>query len=185
VKRHLTALLVGTALALAPAIAAAQNMGASGYYGGPPGAGQQLGAQSNAQAVAGNVGEPLSNSLASGSAITYSTGTAANITNITSLTPGRWEVWGTCAFTFGGTTVVTQESCGISTTSATQPGLASGAEGQLATGAGFTGGADNTVFSGVTPIAVSAPTVVYLVGTCAFTTSTCKGYGQIQAVRRP
>lgn len=136
-----------------------------------------VGTTTNDNAAAGSVGEYVTASVVSGSAITLTTATQTNVTSI-SLTAGDWDVCGTVGFVTGGTTVVSASIGSISTTSATLGSPTSGAYFNIA------GNVQNTVSpTGTTRISLSATTTVYLVAYSTFITSTQKAYGFIGARR--
>lgn len=91
--------------------------GAGGTIGGTGYAttGQIPGTATNDAAGAGKVGEIISGARASGSPLSLSTGTAADIATL-SLTAGDWDISGTIYFNVGGTTTVTEMVSGISAT---------------------------------------------------------------------
>jgi len=141
------------------------------------------GVSTNTNATAGNVGEYPSATLASGSAVSLSTGTAKTVTSI-SLTAGDWDVSGVVNNILGATTNVVAAYAGISTTADTL-------------------GADNT-FAGITNIAaglvygnalqlrnnapaqrisIASTTTVYLIAFGSFSVSTMTAHGFIGARR--
>ncbi|VWM20539.1 beta strand repeat-containing protein [Burkholderia lata] len=128
----------------------------------------------------GSVGEYASSTVASGSAVSLTSGSSANITSIT-LTPGDWDVWGIVGTSPGGSTAQSYVAGGVSTTSATLPGVTSGATAQ----APFTAvtGAGVVLPVGRTRINVSSNTIVYLVATSNFTGSSNAAYGGLFARR--
>jgi hypothetical protein len=144
-----------------------------------------LGTSTNDNASSGYVGEVLSASVASGSAVSLTTVTAANVTSV-SLTAGDWDVRASVAFSHGTTTQVTEYIVAINTTSATIGAFDSttSCTARLIC-ASVTPGAVST--SPVTPmpirISVSTTTTVYLVARGAFTVSTLAAYGIIWARR--
>lgn len=133
-------------------------------------------------ATAGNVGEFIQSIIASGSAVTMTTGTATTITTI-SLTAGDWDVWGLIFFTPGVTTNITQLIGGLSLATNTLP-LTADRVGITAYGSG---GVVPGVFCGIpmfkTRINVSATTSIFLVGNPTFTVSTLTAWGSLQARR--
>lgn len=145
-------------------------------------AGQIPGTATNDAASAGNIGEYLSTSLASGSAITISTGSATTVVSLP-LSAGDWDVWGQAAFKVATITVVTQMIAGVNSTTA-QPAATTGALAQLGLGAGLTGGTDSMITAGPARIAMAASGTAFLMGTLAFATSTASVYGTLQARRR-
>ena len=143
--------------------------------------GQLPGTATNDDAAAGKIGQYVSSTLASGAAVSLTTGVPANVTSI-SLTAGDWDVTGVVDFAFGATTSYTALLGGISTTANTF-------------------GAQDSRFDFETPAAVptatTAPawvvpvvrlslattTTVYLVAAANFTISTLGAYGTIRARR--
>src|SRR5216684_1358028 len=83
-----------------------------------PVVGQHQGTATNDNAAAGKVGEYISSTIATGSSVTLTTNTTANVTSI-SLTAGDWDVTGAVDFTFGATTSYTNLIGSVSSTSAT------------------------------------------------------------------
>lgn len=141
------------------------------------------GTATNNSASAGYVGEVISSTIASASAVSLTTATPANVTSI-SLTAGDWEVSGTVIRALGATTSVTQLITSISTTSATASSATAG-DGSfqiLSTAANVM--AANT--SQVVPpirISVASTTTIYLVASDTFTVSTDAVFGTLRARR--
>jgi hypothetical protein len=140
------------------------------------------GTASNDNATAGDVGQLISSVIAAASAVSLSTGTAANMTSI-SLTAGDWDVWGSVTFIPGATNNIVQARGWISQTSATLPdaslysGIQNPAAGLIP--------ADN--FGFMVPgfrVSLSATTTVYISARAAFTISTLTVCGGIYARRR-
>ena len=148
---------------------------ANGYFG------KIIGTTTNDNAAAGAVGEFISANAGQGTAVTLSTGVAANVLSI-SLTAGDWDVQGNVDYIPGTTTVVTYTQQGSSSTSATLPaGFATSA---FAAPASYTPGAN--VFGQTIPTqrySLAGTTTVYLVAYSTFSTSTMKAFGYIQARR--
>ena len=136
-------------------------------------------------AQAGSVGEVITATVATGSSISLTTITSANVTNI-ALTAGDWDVWGCVCFTLGSTTTMGYLSGGINTTSATLPLNNAGVARQVGNGTNATTDVTMDPVLTVMPIRinVSSTTTVYLVARAKFGTSTCKAYGTIYARRR-
>jgi hypothetical protein len=142
---------------------------------------QLLGTTTNDNATAGNVGEFISSVVNSGSALTFTSNTAANITSI-SLTAGDWDVWGSICLNVAATTNMFNAQVSVSTTSATMnltPGqcfLMFWVPGVLGT---------STPMYSTPPVRVSlsGTTTVFAVGQIGFTTSTCTVFGGIFARR--
>ena len=135
-------------------------------------------------AQAGSVGEVITATVVTGSSISLTTVTSANVTSI-ALTAGDWDVWGCVCFTLASSTTMGYLSGGINTTSATLPLNNAGVVTRA--GAGTNATIDVTVDSVLTimpiRINVSSSTTTYLVARAKFGTSTCKAYGTIYARR--
>jgi hypothetical protein len=148
--------------------------------------GQLAGTTTNDSATAGNIGEYISATVAVGSAVSLTTGTAANITSI-SLTAGDWDVWGFAEFTGASTTTVTALQASISATSASVAREGDGsyhAEGQPSA-AIFGTVQDRTLPVGPIRLSLSgSSTSYYLNAAATFATSTCSVYGSLYARRR-
>lgn len=147
-----------------------------------------LGTNTNDDAAAGFVGELITSTVVVGSAVSLSTGVAANITSI-SLTAGDWDVSGVADFNPAATTSIAGLTAGLGTTSATLLGQAGG--GGVGTDplvslfqATEVPGA-NVVALGLPPVRVSlsATTTIYFVAKAAFTVSTLSVFGTIRARR--
>jgi hypothetical protein len=139
------------------------------------------GVSNASNAATGAVGEVITGTVASGSAISLTTATTANIISI-SLTAGDWEVRGQCATAPAGTTVQTVTSCAAVTTSATLP---TGGDFMGYTRLPFTAGAGQPVIAPLAAVRVnvSTTTTVFLVISSGFNTSTNAAYGTITARR--
>lgn len=146
-----------------------------------------VGTSTNNNAAAGQVGEVVASSIASGAAVALTTGVTANVTSI-SLTAGDWDVTAQVDHLLGATTSITQLNAGIS--------LATGTLAAQAGGSGL--GTDPTStesFAAMIPtanisqavgpvrISLSVTTTVYLVAQDAFTVSTASAFGTIRARR--
>lgn len=141
-------------------------------------AAQVPGTTTNDAANAGNVGEYLTATLASGSAVSLTSNTVTDIISV-SLTAGDWDVqgWVWCSPT--GTMLM--EQAWISTTSITRPtpptaGFAQYQMGNLA-------GADMSFGTGNLRVSLSGTANVYLTTKTQFSSGTCGGYGMIVARR--
>lgn len=143
--------------------------------------GQLPGTATNDNAAAGKVGEFVSATIGSGSAVNLLSSTATNVTSI-SLTAGDWDVWGTGVFTFGASTTVTLLLPSISLTSGVNGGLSSGM-GIQQNFASFHPSGDFSVPIAPSRLSLASTTTVYLVAAAAFATSTCGVYGAIYARR--
>lgn len=128
-------------------------------------------------AQAGSIGEYIT---ATGTAVSLTSGVTANVISI-SLTAGDWDVWGSSALNPAGTTIFTNGSLAVSTTSVTSP---------AAPFYTFVGGVTYSVANAPTMIAptqrinVSTTTTVFLVTQAVFTTSTMTITGVLSARRR-
>jgi hypothetical protein len=182
----LTLALCGTALAQSsPNIGGAMlPNGAAPSANGTAAVGQLPGTTTNDNAAAGNVGEYVNSTIGSGSAVSLTNGTGANIASI-SLSAGDWDVWGQIVNQPGGTTVYTLLIADVSTTSGAISGAA-GAPGRTdcAFGAGLTGGSPNGCVIAPARFSFNGTVTVFLVANDAFTISTMSGYGYISARRR-
>jgi hypothetical protein len=146
--------------------------------------GQIPGSNAATAALTGNIGEYLSTSVASASAILLSNGVATSILSL-GLTAGDWDVWGSGFLHVQALTVVTSMNVGISTVSNTAlPGLLTGAQTQVGLGAGLTGIADTAVKVGPVQVLLGSAGTAFLNGSFAFATSTAAVYGVLQARRR-
>jgi len=140
------------------------------------------GTTTNDDALAGHVGEHQVSVVASGSAVALTTGTPANITNL-SLTAGDWDVAGEVWFNPNASTVITQSIAAINTTSGTLPtDPGTGVALARQSGTEVTGVA-GVVSVGPCRISIASTTTVYLVAQSAFTVSTNAAYGKLRARR--
>jgi hypothetical protein len=129
-------------------------------------------------ATAGYVGEFVSSSVLSASAISISTNTAKNLTTI-SLTAGDWDVWGNVSFLAASTTVMTFGIAWVSSTSATLP------DSSLRSiwGGNITGPNNIGVLALQQRFSLSGTTTIYISGYSSFATSTMTMCGNIFARR--
>ena len=134
-------------------------------------------------ASAGSVGEYISATLSSGSAVSLTTFTAKTVTSI-SLTAGDWDVTGVVNMFFGATTNVVAAYGGASIVNNTL-----GANNTF-TGTLYatTGAVLGDVLQTRSPIpmqriSISATTTVYLIAFASFTVSTVNAHGEIRARR--
>ncbi len=146
-------------------------------------AGQLPATATNDNASAGNVGEYVSSSIASGSAVSLTSGTPANLTSI-SLTAGDWDAECNAFYIWGATTLGSYTRTSLSTTSATtdftQDRYAVVAHYgiSVADTSGWT-----TLRAGSARFSLSGTTTVYCVADTAFTTSTLSVFGILRARR--
>lgn len=145
--------------------------------------GQIPGTATNDNAGSGDVGEYISSTVPSGSAVGLTTATPANVTSI-SLTAGDWDVDGIAQFTGNAATTVTALISSISLTSATvdaspdRLGILGFSNFALFSAAG-----SNSIRSGTTRLSLSTTTTVFLVVNSVFGTNTASAYGTIRARR--
>lgn len=138
------------------------------------------GTTTNNDAAAGYIGEYISATIATGSAVSLTSPNGANVTSI-SLTAGDWDVWGCIGFNQGSGTTAVAFNSSISSTSATLP--------SSTTGAIFTivgGGSSATTVSfptGMTRISIASTTTIYLVALASFSGGTMSAFGGIFARR--
>lgn len=161
----------------------AMNIGGTAIAFAQPQGDQLKGTTTNDNASAGNVGEYVSASVVQGAAVSLTTNVAANITSI-SLTAGDWDLWGNLYYTFGATTTLTSHSGYLTTTSASTSTSPLGGFYLLNVASSTP---NTTLFGGqaIGPVRVSLTTTTtwFLVAQATFATSTCGGYGIIQARR--
>jgi hypothetical protein len=137
------------------------------------------GTKTNDNALAGQVGEYVTASRASGAAISLATNTAADVTSI-SLTAGDWDVEG--AVTYGGTSATcTNMQSWINTASAAVPASPWSAHNILA-GAAFAFVAA-ALPTGTLRVSIAATTAVHLGAFASFTSGSVTAYGIIRARR--
>lgn len=140
------------------------------------------GVSTNSSASAGYVGEFISSTVLSGSAVSLTTGNPADITSI-SLTAGDWDVTGLVCFTGNAATTVTSLLGWISTTSASSPTPPN--NGSLYTDQ-TSRAAGNTTFRinvGRIRISIASTTTVYLSANAAFAVNSYSAFGFISARR--
>lgn len=146
-----------------------------------PTTGGVVGTTAGDNAAAGIVGEALQSQIASGSALTLTSGTPLNVTSIT-LTAGDWEVSGVVQFTTAASTSVTNVVGSISSTSATLDvtRLTGGQVAAVIPGANT--GAFNHPLN-PTRFNVTTSTTVFLVAQATFTVAALTTFGTIRARR--
>jgi hypothetical protein len=144
-----------------------------------PSAGVALrGAPTNSAAVAGFIGEYLTNNT---NTVAMTSGVAITITSL-SLSPGDWDVEGTLQFNPAGSTITQAATAGINLTNNTLPAAmtAGGVNQVIATSAA---GFSHILPTGSQRVSIAVTTTVYLVGYVVFSTSTMTGSGFIRARR--
>ncbi|RXN88024.1 hypothetical protein C7R54_15725 [Achromobacter aloeverae] len=140
-----------------------------------------VGSGNGSNAAAGSVGEFLSVSVASGSAVSLTSNTAATIATL-SLSPGDWDVWGNIWTAPAGTTAQTLTVAGINIAASlpTAPGNGALVQYPFSVAAGAAIGAP----VGTVRINISTATTVYLVCLSQFASGTNGAYGFLGARRR-
>ena len=147
--------------------------------------GQIPGTATNDNATAGNVGEVIESLIAAGTTQSLSTGVALNVTSI-SLTAGDWDVRGTVIFKCAATTTVNAFLSGLSDVSATTQTVPVSRLASVAYSASTVHSVTTSSFLPVGPTrwSLASTTIVYLVATATFGTSTCQTNGGHIAARR-
>lgn len=142
-----------------------------------------VGTTTNNNANSGSVGQIISSVIASGSAVSLTTGTPANVTSI-ALTAGDWDVYGNVVFNPGGTTTITAIAASISATSATLGNPGAGIDQTLSqVQATLTTGSAQSLVAGASRVSVASTTTYYLVAQSSFGASTMAAYGKLWARR--
>lgn len=161
------------------AVGAGGTIGPAGYAA----LGQIPGTATNDNASAGKIGEYISSTVATGSAVALTTNIAANVTSI-SLTAGDWDVSSEVYFNSPATTSFTTVLGSISTTTATLNQTAGFWD--VKGFAAFVPGNNSGWISCGVPfvrLSLAGTTTVFLVSFATFTVSTAAAWGTIQARR--
>jgi len=145
-----------------------------------------VGTSTNDSAASGVVGELITASLASGSAVSVTTATGKTITSI-SLTPGDWNIYGVVNFVLSGVTA-TIFQVGPSLTTNTLPSQTGGsglAVDPLTKLPMLTTALSDTLVVPInmTNLKITSTTTVYLVAQATFSVGTLTAYGTINARR--
>lgn len=143
--------------------------------------GHMNGTATNDNAAAGEVGEELVASVASGSALALTTNVALTVTSIT-LTAGDWDVSGHVAFTSTASTSFTIAAGSLSLTTNTSSSTL-GRWNQTVSAAFVPNTVPISTVMGPSRFSVNTNTTVFLVAFATFTASTSGAYGQIRARR--
>jgi len=141
-----------------------------------------VGTQTNDSAAAGFLGEVISSTVGSGSAVALSTGTGANVTSI-SLTAGDWDVFGNVAFLPAASTSITAIAGAINTTTASI-GSFINQGAQLFFSAVVPGVNVLTMTPPQQRLLIASTTTVFLVAQANFSVAGLSAYGGIYARRR-
>lgn len=142
---------------------------------------QITGTTTNDNAVSGRIGEFVTSTIPSGSAVSLTTTVAADITSI-SLTAGDWDVRGQFANVVQGSTVTANIIAWINTASATDPGPPNNGAYLLDNNAVSVGSARNAQV-GIIRVSTATTVTVYLSTKCSFSGGTMVAYGSISARR--
>lgn len=143
---------------------------------GTASAGQLPATATNDSASAGKMGEYISSTILSGSAISITNNVLFNLTTI-SLTAGDWDIYGN--ITFSPSSSIVSSKAALNTTSVTLPDIA------FTNFTGPNGGAGLT-FSNVVPsqrVSLATTTTIYLVGLANFSAGTSTACGLLWARR--
>lgn len=148
-----------------------------------PTTGGIVGTTTNDSTSAGNVGEYISATLASGSATSITNNSAKTIISV-SLTAGDWDVMGGIIYIPAGTTSVTNLSASVSQSNNTLDQTDPESFVQLNFAAMVPGNNNYSVSTNSHRISLSGTTTVYLVAYALFSISTMTAWGKIWARRR-
>lgn len=148
-----------------------------------PTTGGIVGTTTNDNAAAGKVGEYISSQVSSGAPVSLTTTTTANLTSI-SLTAGDWDVYYNAVYFPASTTTLTRVFSGLTSTSATEPGIND--QSSTIQTIGITGDGSNVFYStnGSTRLSINTTTTYYCVVQAIFAVSTCTAFGWMWARRR-
>lgn len=140
------------------------------------------GATSGACPGAGYIGQCLSSNVGSGSSVSLTSVTPANVTSI-SLTAGNWRVGGNVCYTPGASTSSAFNEATVNTVSASLPTNPGQGATNILTAAIVASNGDFCMPVGETFYTVSSTTTVYLIAFSGFSTSTMRAYGYLYAIR--
>ena len=153
----------------------------SAFYSNPAIA---LGTATNDNAAAGYIGEIVQTLVASGSAVSLTTNTSANLASI-SLTAGDWDVAGCINYAFGATTNIAAMDGSISSASASLDASGDRYHGWALQAAGLVPGNGFPLSLQLTTarFSLAVTTTIYAVARAQFTVSTAGVWGYIAARR--
>jgi hypothetical protein len=145
--------------------------------------GQYPGETSTGNATAGNMGEYISSTIVSGSAVSLTSGTAANVTSI-SLTAGDWDIDSMCYASSAASTSISIFQSSVGTTSATM-NLTAGNFFSAVVSPFVPGTTANAFTAAIPPtrFSLSGTTTIFLVVDAFFTVSTLAAWGILRARR--
>lgn len=182
--------VAGTAVNITAASGGGTHTVVYGGFGPTASTTRTPGTLTNDSAATGYVGETGSQARLRSAATSMTTATALNVTaSPLVLTPGDYDIEGSCAYTFGATTSITLLQCAISTTSATLPAtdtigsFNTSGESYSMRGSAATVPVNDIVMSAgprhQIKVAAGTTTTLYLVARSAFTVSTMTVSGVI------
>lgn len=141
------------------------------------------GTTTNDSAAAGKIGEIIASTVLTGSAVSLTNDTGANVTSI-SLTAGDWDVAAFGHFKFNAATTCTALYVSASQTSATSdtdPSRMAVRTFPIGTVLGATN--PHSVIMPVSRFSLASTTTIYLVVLASFATNTCDAFGYLRARR--
>ena len=147
-----------------------------------------VGTRTNDNAAPGNIGEFVTSSVPSGSAVQLTSTTPTNVTSI-SLTAGDWDLEGVVDYALASSTSITTLIAGVSLTSATLApqtgggGLGTDPTASYMTAAQVPGNGNMSLETSTVRLSIAATTTVFLVASATFTVLTCFAFGTIRARR--
>lgn len=141
-----------------------------------------IGVTTNNNAAAGSVGEYISSTVLSGSAVPLTTNTVANVTSIT-LLAGDWDVWGNAFLLPASGTTTNTFNTALSQVAVTFPTTPNGGAYAQWYGSITGSGVQLGLPTGTMRVSIAAPVNIYLVVSSQFTSSTSSAYGFVGARR--
>ena len=144
-----------------------------------------VGSTTNDSAAAGNIGEIITATLASGSAVTLGTGSASTVTSI-QLTGGDWDVTGVVDYIPNAATSITLLTQGLLAQNGCTGSPALGAQDtftQWETAANVIGASNPAWAIPVVRVSIASTTTVCLISKPAFSVNSLTAYGTIRARR--
>jgi len=133
------------------------------------------GTTTNDSAAAGYIGEILASDVATGSAVTMSSGSPGTLTSL-SVTAGDWECFGTIITKPGGSTT-TQSLQGWVSSSTSLPANLEAGNAWASVNPGSAAGTTNVVKIGPTRVSLASTTTIYLQAQVSFSVSALAVYG--------
>lgn len=144
--------------------------------------GQYPGEPTTGVATAGNVGELMTGTLLSASAVTLTTGVAANVIGI-ALPAGDWNVWGTVWLLPAGSTTSTLQSVYITSVNSVTPTVPAPNVALNQSWMSLPAGGGANLPTGTCTFSFSGSTSIFLGCNITFAVSTMKAFGSIWARR--